>query len=316
MVDLMYSIITPVYNRHDCILRCMESVSSQINTNIGIEHIIVDDGSTDDTYSIIKEYALKHPHIRHYKFNKNKGTNAARNHAISNAKGVFCILLDSDDYFTPDAIEYIEKTREDSPDYSHYLFTPDDRKEQLNSYCNSNQLQREFEYIDFLSGSISGDFIHIVKTEIFNKYPFLESVRIQEHLTFLKIYREEGRLLFTNHIVTIRERKRHDSVTKETLRIDDKRIRLNKEGIEYYLKNYKDDLKKYHFDNILKKNYVRLFENMLLLSQYDEARNLLSTMYEENIHLPSRMRVVYLTKTGWLYKNMLKFYLKWKYRNW
>ena len=312
----MYSIITPVYNRSDCILRCMDSVSSQINANIGIEHIIVDDGSTDDTYSIIKEYALKHPHIRHHQFDKNRGTNAARNHAISSAKGVYCILLDSDDYFTPDAIEFIEKTREESPDYSHYLFTPSDRKEQLDSYCDSNQLQREFKYIEFLSGSISGDFIHIVKTEILNKHPFLESVRIQEHLTFLKIYREEGKLLFTYHVVTIRERQRHDSVTKETLRIDDKRISLNKVGIDYYLKNYKDDLKEHHLDHILKRNYVRLFENMLLLSQYDEARGLLSTMKKDNVHLPFILRIVYYSRTGWLYKRMLNFYLKWKYRNW
>ena len=312
----MYSIITPVYNRDDCILRCMESVSLQISDSIGIEHIIVDDGSSDNTYSIIKEYASKNPHIHHHRFNQNKGTNAARNYAISCARGVSCILLDSDDYFTPEAIKNIEKVRINNPNYSHYLFTPSYREELINTNSNSHLLQKEFQYKDFISGSISGDFTHVIKTNVLKKFPFLESVRIQEYLTFLKIYREEGKLLFTNYVVSIIDHLRHDSVTKETLRIDDRRIILNKAGLLYYIKNYKDDLKKFHFDYILKKNYVRLFENMLLLSQYDEARNLLSTMNKENIHLPFRMRLVYLSKTGWLYKRMLKFYLKWKYRNW
>lgn len=316
MSDIIYSIITPVYNRADCIMRCMESVTQQINSGICLEHIIVDDGSTDDTNSIIQEYSLRNPHIHHLIFKHNKGTNAARNHGINYAKGEFCILLDSDDYFIPDAIKFIDDTRKEKSDYSHYLFTPSDREEQLSSYCNSNYSQREFFYIDFLSGSISGDFIHVIKTEILRKYPFLESVRIQEHLTFLKIYKDEGKLLYTNHVVTIRERMRYDSVTKETLRIDDKRINLNKQGILYYLNNYKDDLIQNHLYNTLERNYVRLFENMLILSQYKEASKLLSTTKKEKIHIPIILRMVFLFRLGWLYKIMLRFYLNWKYRNW
>ena len=47
------SIITPVYNREDCISRCIESVAIQAE---GVEHWIVNDGSTDATLSIAVSY--------------------------------------------------------------------------------------------------------------------------------------------------------------------------------------------------------------------------------------------------------------------
>ena len=54
---IKYSIITPVYNRADCIMRCMVSVSKSmqfLNGGGNIEHVIVDDGSSDATCSIIE----------------------------------------------------------------------------------------------------------------------------------------------------------------------------------------------------------------------------------------------------------------------
>jgi glycosyltransferase involved in cell wall biosynthesis len=50
-----FSIITPVYNRANCIQRCIESVACQHYDNI--EHWIIDDGSTDDTATIVEQLA-------------------------------------------------------------------------------------------------------------------------------------------------------------------------------------------------------------------------------------------------------------------
>lgn len=52
-----------------------------------IEYVIVDDGSSDATCSIIEEYANNHPYVVFVKFDKNRGTNAARNEAIRKAQG-------------------------------------------------------------------------------------------------------------------------------------------------------------------------------------------------------------------------------------
>lgn len=64
MLDIKYSIITPVYNREDCIARCVESVIQQ-SKNIHYEHIIVNDGSSDHTLDIIQDYSHRYdPYIR------------------------------------------------------------------------------------------------------------------------------------------------------------------------------------------------------------------------------------------------------------
>lgn len=88
--NILYSIITPVFNRADCILRCMESVAKSIQkSNMGgqVEHIVVDDGSSDATYNIVEKYAEYHPYVVFVKFPQNRGTNAARNEAVRRARG-------------------------------------------------------------------------------------------------------------------------------------------------------------------------------------------------------------------------------------
>ena len=128
---MKYSIITPVYNRADCISRCIESVvrNEKRKDEYEIEHIIVDDGSSDDTVKIVSSYAKRYDWIKFIPFAHNRGTNAARNAAISVATGDFSIILDSDDYFVEkvDAIylseEYIEELAYNSKSNVFFGFT-------------------------------------------------------------------------------------------------------------------------------------------------------------------------------------------------
>lgn len=313
----MYSIITPVFNREDCISRCIESVIDQLKWNIPIEHIIVDDGSTDRTPSIINNYAKKYNHIKCIILPTNKGTNAARNAAIANAKENFCIFLDSDDHFVSDAIYNIEYHRKESPEYKHFLFTPDDRANVLKNYIKDNNTNKAlFLYFDFLSGKVNGDFIHVIRTSTLHKYPFNETVRIYEYITFLKFYKEAKKILFTNIIVTIRERQRADSVTKDTIRSSKEIIKRDLEATGYYLFNYKNDLIEYKLNDVLIKKYIRYIENTLMLSKYDRTKKALNEMKALSFSIPSYLIIFYYTRTGWLYRVLLKYYLEWKYRNW
>ena len=78
------SVIIPCYNQEKYIAECIDSVLAQTFTDY--EMIVIDDGSTDNSVSIIEEYAKKHKNIKFIK-QKNQGVIAARNNAIKLAEG-------------------------------------------------------------------------------------------------------------------------------------------------------------------------------------------------------------------------------------
>ena len=90
------SVIVPVYNVEKYIDRCLDSLINQ--TLEDIEIIIVNDGSTDDSEKIIKEYIKKYPQKFIYLKKDNGGLSDARNYAIPYVNGEYLAFLDSDDY--------------------------------------------------------------------------------------------------------------------------------------------------------------------------------------------------------------------------
>ena len=89
------SVIIPTYNRAHLISRAIKSVLNQ--TYQDFEVIVVDDGSTDNTEEVIKEFQKKDERIKYVRHEKNKGGSAARNTGIKAAKGKYIAFLDSDD---------------------------------------------------------------------------------------------------------------------------------------------------------------------------------------------------------------------------
>ena len=96
------SVIIPVYNVEPYLRQCMDSVVGQ--TLREIEILCVNDGSTDVSPDILREYAGRDGRIRLLS-QHNQGSAAARNRAIEQATGEYLICWDSDDYFEPDALE-------------------------------------------------------------------------------------------------------------------------------------------------------------------------------------------------------------------
>ncbi len=95
----LVSVIIPTYNGEEFIEETLESVFSQTYKNF--EVIIIDDGSSDNTRKIIKEYDKP---LNHY-FQQNLGAGAARNLGVARSKGEFIAFLDHDDYWTPTKLE-------------------------------------------------------------------------------------------------------------------------------------------------------------------------------------------------------------------
>lgn len=98
----LVSIITPSFNSEKFISDTIQSVKNQ--TYQEWEMIIVDDGSTDGTISIIKEF-LTDSRIQLHQLEQNSGTGVARNKAITLAKGRYISFLDSDDLWKPEKLQ-------------------------------------------------------------------------------------------------------------------------------------------------------------------------------------------------------------------
>ena len=207
-VSKKFNIITPVYIREDCIMRCMNSVTLQSGE---VEHWIVDDGSTDETLQIIREYARLHSHVRIIHHKTNQGVNAARNSAIQKCDGEYILFLDSDDELVESAIQKVDETIATYPLFSHYLFLVDRKARNLRQpYLSKCTI---ITYQDWLLEKVSGDFLHVMKREMLQKFPFNEQVRIYEIVCFLQLYRYSQKQLLVPETLVHIEQNRKDSVS-------------------------------------------------------------------------------------------------------
>ena len=100
------SVIIPAYNIEDLIVRCLKSVRDQTYPSELMEIIVVDDGSSDNTYEVAMELADKYTNVQAI-HKENGGSSSARNLGIEHATGEFLCFVDSDDWMDSNAIELL-----------------------------------------------------------------------------------------------------------------------------------------------------------------------------------------------------------------
>ena len=106
----LISIIVPVYNVEKYLDRCIESILAQSYTNF--ELLLIDDGSTDGSLRICKEYEELDTRIRTF-HKKNGGLSDARNFGLDRMKGQYVTFIDSDDYVGSDYLKILFEMIED-----------------------------------------------------------------------------------------------------------------------------------------------------------------------------------------------------------
>ena len=98
----LVSIVMPVYNAAKHLAECVDSLLGQTYANI--ELICVDDGSKDESLTILHDYALRDPRVRVFS-QPNAGPGVARNKGMDEARGEFIYFFDSDDFCDPALVE-------------------------------------------------------------------------------------------------------------------------------------------------------------------------------------------------------------------
>lgn len=108
MNEIKISVIIPVYNQQDLVIKAIDSIPKRND----IEIIVIDDGSLDNTWNNLLEYRDKHPEMLHLILlynEENHGVAYTVNYGYLVAKGEYVVLLGSDDYFYTDKFEEIIK---------------------------------------------------------------------------------------------------------------------------------------------------------------------------------------------------------------
>jgi len=108
------TVLMPVYNGEIYLAEAIESILDQTFKNF--EFLIVNDGSTDNSVSIIEDFAKKDERIRLINNKKNKGIVGALNTGLEDAKGEYIARMDSDDISVPERLEKQVKFMDDNPE--------------------------------------------------------------------------------------------------------------------------------------------------------------------------------------------------------
>lgn len=166
------TVFTPTYNRAEYLHTLYISLISQSYTDF--EWLIVDDGSTDDTESLIAAFSSERKIPIRYIRQENQGKHSAVNVGVKNAKGCLFFIVDSDDYLLQDALEKVSDW-ESKLDKSHkYCGLAG-----LRQYPDGGIIGTSFsgDVISCTSlergeNGISGDKAEVFYTEVLEKYPF------------------------------------------------------------------------------------------------------------------------------------------------
>ena len=199
----MISIIVPIYNGSNVIVRCLKSILNQSYKDLEI--VLVNDGSTDNSLEILKEYRKIDKRI--ILINQiNKGVAAARNTGLKNCTGDYFLFVDADDWIENDMIEKMMSLLKEDTDIvfcnSDHAEKKDDVKK-INcpriEEWNAKKQQLEFMKHQRMTGMLWNK---LIRRELTNGIFFNEETGYGEDAEFLwEILKKSKQMIVTDEIL-------------------------------------------------------------------------------------------------------------------
>lgn len=259
----LISIIVPIYNVEDYLEECILSIIRQTYQNVEI--LLIDDGSTDDSSSIAKNYEKKDNRIKYY-HKKNGGLSSARNYGIEKANGKYLMFIDSDDYIDYNMVEKlydaILKNNVDISCCAMYLEYDD--KTILTSNENDFYYSR-VQALKELTHSLNSN-THIntsccdkmFNAKLFKNIRFPDGRLFEDFGTYYKlVHLSNG--LYHIHFPLYHYRKREGSITKSDFNIKKLDcVYIGKEIYDFLIVNYpelKKDAEYLYFEILINNTY-------------------------------------------------------------
>lgn len=208
------TVLVAVYNAEVYLRRCLDSLIGQTHRDLQI--VCIDDASTDSSWQVLEEYADRDDRIRLLRQPENRGQAAARNLGLDVAEGEYITMLDSDDWFSPDAIEAACRTAmEEGSECDCVLFDlryHDDATGREWGYAYRTEARRwsgDEAFRLSLDWSIHG--LYMVRREIHLRHPYDTACRLYSddnttRLHFLhsrRVVRCEGVYFYRQHAASM-----------------------------------------------------------------------------------------------------------------
>lgn len=202
---MQITIFTPTYNRAYILPRLFQSLKNQKATNF--EWLIVDDGSSDDTESIVNEFIkVANFNIRYYKQN-NQGKHIALNLAALKAVGDWMITIDSDDFIADNCLQVCQnliveiEAKKDFAGFT-FLWAPENLNIDYKNYGRKKWMNDE-KY----DWKFPGEMNFVFKTQILQKYPFpvIKSEKFCQESVQIKTILRNYKILYTDYILAFGE---------------------------------------------------------------------------------------------------------------
>lgn len=193
-MSLELSVVIPVYNAEKYVASCMDSILQQ--TDIDLEIIVIDDCSTDQSLTILRQYE-NDKRVTVLALDKNGGQGNARNRGLLEARGTFVLFVDSDDYLTEqktvlcDLVRQMKEEQLDIVDCS-YFQVEQHRREKKNEQVS--KIERGGKYLDT---------VEVLSVVVWNKI-YRKQFLIENQLFFKKRKYEDVNFVVESYLIANR----------------------------------------------------------------------------------------------------------------
>ena len=230
--DIFFSIVIPVFNRAWSIERALNSAVSFLMESGGGEIVVVDDGSSDNSLSIIKNYIsifdVNNTFIRLIELSKNSGVCAAKNAGAHLSSGEWIIFLDSDDELFSESAKEVYSVLENSDSLLHFFKCVPEIREVVQVIDRPRLISLN----DLLIKGTGGEALPVVNSNICKQFPYDEDLQGYEGLAYLRmivhsraacLHTIVARRYYTSHENRLSSRKgnksRYNDLLKGHLRV-------------------------------------------------------------------------------------------------
>lgn len=285
---MILSIVVPVYNVSQYLSKCLDSILNQDIDKDDYEIIVVNDGSTDGSGEIAKEYAEKYSNITLIN-QENQGLSGARNSGIKVARGKYIQFVDSDDYLEPNVEKsLVEKMESENLDILRFNYQNVNEKGEVFDPNKAGKLFVDYrdevcDGITFLNerlGTACYAVQFMIKTDLVRSIPsfregiFFEDVEWTPRiLTAANRVTSESRIIY-NYLVRQGSITKAKTLEKKRKVIDDKIFLI--ELMNFQMAD-KDD--KRWYKGMIAGTVISLF-GAIVADLYDERRKYIKKLKE------------------------------------